>query len=67
MRRTDRLRRGRLKAYARLDRALMKGPVPVAPYATGNSLTLVSRRIGCFKSSPYPAYLAPNLAALCLR
>jgi peptide/nickel transport system substrate-binding protein len=67
MQRTDNLRHGRLKAYARLDQALMQGPVPVAPYATGNSLTLVSRRIGCFKSSPYPAYFAPNLAALCLR
>jgi peptide/nickel transport system substrate-binding protein len=67
MRRTDNLRHGRLKAYAKLDRDLMKGPAPVAPYATGNSLTLVSARIGCFKSSPYPAYLAPNLAALCLR
>jgi peptide/nickel transport system substrate-binding protein len=67
MRRTDNLRHGRLKAYAKLDRALMQGPVPVAPYATGNSLTLVSPRIGCFKSSPYPAYLAPNLAALCPR
>jgi peptide/nickel transport system substrate-binding protein len=67
MRRTDNLRHGRLKAYAFLDRDLMQGPVPVAPYATGNSLTLVSRRIGCFKSSPYPAYFAPNLAALCLR
>jgi hypothetical protein len=67
MRRTDNLRHGRLKAYAFLDRDLMQGPVPVAPYATGNSLTLVSPRIGCFKSSPYPAYFAPNLAALCLR
>jgi peptide/nickel transport system substrate-binding protein len=66
MQRTDNLRHGRLKAYARLDQALMQGPVPVAPYATGNSLTLVSPRIGCFKSSPYPAYFAPNLAALCL-
>jgi ABC-type transport system substrate-binding protein len=67
MRRTDSLRHGRLKAYAKLDRALMQGPAPVAPYATGNSLTLVSRRIGCLSTSPYPAYLAPNLAALCLR
>jgi ABC-type transport system substrate-binding protein len=67
MQRTDNLRHGRLKAYAKLDRALMRGPVPIAPYATGNSLTLVSNRIGCFKSSPYPAYFAPNVAALCLR
>ena len=67
MRRTDNLRHGRLKAYAKLDRALMQGPVPVAPYATGNSLTLVSPRIGCFTSSAYPGYFAPNLAALCLR
>jgi peptide/nickel transport system substrate-binding protein len=67
MRRTNRLRHGRLKAYARLDRGLMKGPAPIAPYATGNSLTLISRRIGCFGSSAYPGYFFPNLAALCLR
>ncbi len=67
MRRTDSLRHGRLKAYARLDRDLMKGPAPIAPYATGNTLTLVSSRIGCFSSSAYPGYFAPNLAALCLR
>ena len=67
MQRTNSLRHGRLKEYALLDRGLMKGPAPIAPYATGNSLTLVSPRIGCFKSSPYPAYFAPNLAALCLR
>jgi peptide/nickel transport system substrate-binding protein len=67
MRRTDSLRHGRLKAYARLDRDLMRGPVPIAPYATGNSLTLVSPRIGCFEKSAYPGYLAPNLAALCPR
>jgi peptide/nickel transport system substrate-binding protein len=67
MRRTDNLRHGRLKAYAKLDRALMHGPVPVAPYATGNSLTLVSPRIGCFTSSAYPGNFAPNLATLCLR
>jgi peptide/nickel transport system substrate-binding protein len=67
MRRTDSRRHGRLKAYARLDHALMSGPVPVAPYATGNSLTLISPRIGCFEKSAYPNYLAPNLAALCPR
>jgi peptide/nickel transport system substrate-binding protein len=67
MRRTNSRRHGRLKAYALLDRDLMRRAAPVAPYATGNSLTLVSLRIGCFKSSAYPAYLAPNLAALCLR
>jgi len=67
MRRTNSLRHGRLKAYAWLDRDLMKGPAPIAPYATGNTLTLVSSRIGCFSSSAYPGYFAPNLAALCLR
>jgi peptide/nickel transport system substrate-binding protein len=67
MRRTNSLRHGRLKAYALLDRDLMRKAAPVAPYATGNSLTLVSPRIGCFKSSAYPSYLAPNLAALCRR
>jgi peptide/nickel transport system substrate-binding protein len=67
MQRTNRRRHGRLKAYALLDRDLMKGPAPIAPYATGNSLTLVSPRIGCFKSSAYPGYFFPNLAALCLR
>jgi hypothetical protein len=39
----------------------------MAPYATGNSLTLVSPRIGCFTSSAYPGNFAPNLATLCLR
>jgi hypothetical protein len=67
MRRTDNQRQGRLKAYALLDRDLMSGPVPIAPYATGNSLTLVSPQIGCIESSPYPVHLSPNLAALCLR
>ena len=50
-----------------LGRDLMQGPAPVAPYATGNSLTLVSSRIGCFRSSAYPNHFFPNLAALCLR
>jgi peptide/nickel transport system substrate-binding protein len=67
MQRTNSRGHDRLKAYASLDRDLMNGPAPVAPYATGNSLTLVSARIGCFRTSAYPAYLAPNLAALCLR
>ena len=67
MRRTNSLRHRRLKAYALLDRDLMKGPAPIAPYATGNTLTLVSPRIGCFRSSPYPGHFFPNLAALCLR
>jgi peptide/nickel transport system substrate-binding protein len=67
MRRTDSLRHGRLKAYARLDRDLMRGPAPIAPLFMGNTLTLVSPRIGCFSSSAYPGYFAPNLAALCLR
>jgi peptide/nickel transport system substrate-binding protein len=67
MRRTDSLRHGRLKAYAWLDHDLMQKAAPIAPYATGNSLTLVSPRIGCFTSSAYPGYLSPNLAALCPR
>jgi hypothetical protein len=67
MGRTDSLRHGRLKAYARLDHDLMRGPVPIAPLSMGNTLTLVSPRIGCFRSSAYPGYFFPNLAALCLR
>jgi peptide/nickel transport system substrate-binding protein len=67
MQRTNSRRHGRLKAYAELDHDLMQKAAPIAPYATGNSLTLVSSRIGCFRKSAYPAYLAPNLAALCLR
>jgi len=67
MGRTNSLRHGRLKAYARLDHDLMRGPVPIAPLFMGNTLTLVSPRIGCFSSSAYPGYFAPNLAALCLR
>jgi peptide/nickel transport system substrate-binding protein len=67
MRRTNSRRHGRLKAYALLDRDLMKEQAPIAPYATGNSLTLVSARIGCFRSSAYPGHFFPNLAALCPR
>jgi peptide/nickel transport system substrate-binding protein len=67
MGRTDSLRHGRLKAYARLDHDLMRGPVPIAPLSMGNTLTLASPRIGCFSSSRYPGYFFPNLAALCLR
>jgi peptide/nickel transport system substrate-binding protein len=66
MRRTNTLRHGRLRAYAQLDHDLMRGPVPIAPFSMGNSLTLVSPRIGCFGSSAYPGYFFPNLAALCL-
>ena len=60
MQRTNSLRHGRLNAYARLDRDLMRWPVPIAPFATGNSLTLVSSRIGCFSSSAYPGLLRPQ-------
>jgi peptide/nickel transport system substrate-binding protein len=67
MQRTNSLSHGRLKAYAFLDHDLMQRAAPMAPYATGNSLTLVSPRIGCFTSSAYPGNFAPNLATLCLR
>jgi peptide/nickel transport system substrate-binding protein len=67
MQRTNSRRHGRLNAYASLDHDLMRGPVPIAPLSMGNTLTLVSPRIGCFSSSAYPGYFSPNLAALCLR
>jgi peptide/nickel transport system substrate-binding protein len=67
MRHVNSMRHSRLKAYALLDRDLMRGPLPIAPFSTGNTLTLVSPRIGCFGSSANPGYLYPNLAALCLR
>jgi hypothetical protein len=35
----------RLRAYALLDRDLMRGPAPVAPYINTNARILVSARV----------------------
>jgi hypothetical protein len=63
MRRVARMTRGRLKAFALLDRDLMRKAAPLAPYLAANALTLFSARVGCtsFTSDGYP-----NLAGLCL-
>jgi peptide/nickel transport system substrate-binding protein len=63
MRRVARMTRGRLKAFALLDRDLMQKAAPLAPYLAANALTLFSTSVGCpsFTNDGYP-----NLAALCL-
>jgi peptide/nickel transport system substrate-binding protein len=38
----------RLRTYAILDRDLMRGPAPVAPYINTNARILVSARVGCY-------------------
>jgi ABC-type oligopeptide transport system substrate-binding subunit len=38
----------RLRTYATLDRDLMRGPAPVAPYINTNARVLVSERTGCY-------------------
>ena len=53
----------RLRTYAILDRDLMRGPAPVAPYINTNARTFVSARVGCF--TQHLIYGA-DLAALCL-
>jgi peptide/nickel transport system substrate-binding protein len=53
----------RLRTYAILDRDLMRGPAPVAPYINTNARTFVSARIGCFT---YHQVYGADLAALCL-
>jgi ABC-type transport system substrate-binding protein len=63
MERAARATRGRRRAFALLDRDLMRSAAPVAPYFVGNALTLFSARVGCasWLSDGYP-----NLAGLCL-
>jgi peptide/nickel transport system substrate-binding protein len=38
----------RYNAYAKLDRDLMKGPAPQAPYIDQNARILTSKRVGCY-------------------
>jgi peptide/nickel transport system substrate-binding protein len=38
----------RYKAYAALDRDLMKGPAPMAPYINTNARIFISKRVGCY-------------------
>ena len=63
MQRVAGMRRGRLKAYALLDRDLMRQAAPLVPYLAGNALTLFSARVGC-RSWTSDGF--PSVAGLCL-
>jgi ABC-type transport system substrate-binding protein len=54
----------RLKAYSILDRDLMQGPAPIAPYINSNTRLLVSARVGCFT---FQQAYGTDYAALCLK
>ena len=54
----------RYKAYARLDRDLLKGPAPVAPYIDQNARLLASKRVGCYV---YSQVYGSILNAICVR
>jgi peptide/nickel transport system substrate-binding protein len=64
MRRAAATRRGRLNAFATLDRDLMRQAPPLVPYLAANALTLFSARVGC-RSWTSDGY--PSLTGLCLR
>jgi YVTN family beta-propeller protein len=53
----------RLRAYARLDRDLARGPAPIAAFANGTVKHLFSARVGC--QFEHPIY-GIDLAALCI-
>jgi len=63
MRHVERLTRGRERAFALLDRDLMRRAAPLVPYLAENAITLVSSRVGCFSTLSTGW---PNLAGLCL-
>ena len=54
--------RARYRAYGSLDIALARGPAPLVAYATGRSVTFVTKRLGC-------KILRPDLdlATVCLQ
>jgi len=54
----------RYRAYAGLDRDLMKGPAPVAPYINTNARIFTSKRVGCYT---YQQAYGTMLGALCLK
>jgi peptide/nickel transport system substrate-binding protein len=54
----------RLNAYSILDRDLMQGPAPIAPYINTNTRILVSARVGCFT---FQQVYGTDYAALCLK
>jgi ABC-type transport system substrate-binding protein len=54
----------RLNAYSILDRDLMQGPAPIAPYINTNTRILVSSRVGCFT---FQQVYGTDYAALCLK
>jgi peptide/nickel transport system substrate-binding protein len=63
MRRAARLSgAGRLAAYTRIERDLMRQSPPIAPFVVLNQVILVSPSLGCFK---YDAASGPNLVAIC--
>jgi peptide/nickel transport system substrate-binding protein len=54
----------RYRAYANLDRDLMKGPAPVAPYINTNARIFVSKRVGCYT---YSQVYGTILGAVCVQ
>jgi hypothetical protein len=55
--------RARATAYERLERDLLRGPAPVAPYVQEQSLVLLAKGVGCYRS--HPLY-GTEYGALCL-
>jgi len=53
----------RYKAYAALDRDLMKGPAPLAPYIDTNQRIFASKRVGCYV---YSQVYGSVLSSICL-
>ena len=54
----------RYAAYAALDRDLMAGPAPLAPYINTNARVFVSKRVGCYV---YQQAYGSMLGALCVK
>jgi len=53
----------RYNAYAKLERDLMKGPAPMAPYIDQNARIFTSKRVGCYV---YSQVYGSILNALCV-
>ena len=53
----------RYNAYAKLDRDLMKGPAPVAPYINTNARIFISKRVGCYV---YSQVYGSDLSSICV-
>jgi peptide/nickel transport system substrate-binding protein len=54
----------RYAAYAALDRDLMAGPAPLAPYINTNARIFVSKRVGCYV---YQQAYGSMLGSICVR